>query len=173
METTNQRDSRYVCILLRVVVYKGMVIRQAAAPSRLQHAVLGVQILMRRWRLHCMCTGNIRDNVSDPKPPDFDSMPDGHISVLPADIHQPGTWMMFWSSWESWRTSCNSPLPECHASKVPEPDTAVTGPVADYDNGGRWLNSVFRLDQSNLVGFFHAEVGALLCQAVASWPLLH
>ncbi len=87
--------------------------------------------------------------------PRYQFMPDGHIAVLPDGL---GQWMMFWAGDNSYRTIGNNPYPENHT--LLSPNNSVIGGHLDYDswkNGGEWLYSVHRLNNTHLIGFIHAE----------------
>ena len=90
-------------------------------------------------------------------------MPDAHMNTLPTlpDGPNPGQWMLFWPSSESSRTIAHSPFPEVQVKSRPDPEGGVCRCCDDYDQGGRWLNQVCRLDRNTLIGFFHAEVRPL------------
>ncbi|MBF0442798.1 MAG: hypothetical protein HQK54_12910 [Oligoflexales bacterium] len=74
--------------------------------------------------------------------------------------------MMFWSEFENYRSVGNTPFPE---DQRLTPAKAVSGgrykdiyPTdtwnkANFDNGGSWLMSVFRLSGDRLIGFVHCE----------------
>lgn len=90
----------------------------------------------------------------NPNVPVYQWFPDGHISVLQEDSDN---WMMFWAEFESYRSVGAAPYPENQI--ILSPNTKVFGGRggSGWDNGGSWLNSVFRLSGENLVGFYHAE----------------
>ena len=91
---------------------------------------------------------------NNPDVPIYQWFPDGHISVVKDG---PDNWMMFWAEFESYRSIGSSPYPEAQITL--SPNTKVFGERggSSWDNGGSWLNSVFRLSGEDVVGFYHAE----------------
>jgi len=91
---------------------------------------------------------------NNPGVPIYRWFPDGHIAVLQDGADQ---WIMFWAEFESYRSLGDAPFPE--AQTVLSPATKVFGGRGGdgWDNGGSWLNSVFRLSGDHLIGFYHAE----------------
>lgn len=86
--------------------------------------------------------------------PHFFYYPDGHISVVPDG----NEYIMFWAEFESHRSIGTSPFVEDQT--MLQPSNAVFGKRGNfntYDNGGSWLMSVFREQNDNFIGFFHAE----------------
>jgi hypothetical protein len=76
-------------------------------------------------------------------------------------------YIMFWSGFKNYRT-VGGPTPYPEDQKLLDPQTSIFGGMIDdvdsYNNGGMWLNSVFRksdiFNTSNtnrLIGFYHAE----------------
>ncbi len=85
--------------------------------------------------------------------------PDGHISVIhDARADSGSRYIMFWSEFENYRSVGPTPFPEDQIRL--EPENAVFGKRGNWDgfnNGGSWLNSVFRQSDTDLIGFYHAE----------------
>ena len=80
--------------------------------------------------------------------------PDGHITVLPDDKG----YIMFWSEFESYRSTGTSPFVEDQT--MLDPANSVFGRRGNFnswDNGGSWLMSVFRKSGNDFIGFYHAE----------------
>lgn len=89
--------------------------------------------------------------------PIYPWFPDGHITVLPL-VGGGGAWMMFWAEFENYRTIGMSQYPEDHLTMRPdEPILGVRSDEDRWDNGGSWLMSVHRLNNRELIGFYHAE----------------
>jgi hypothetical protein len=76
-------------------------------------------------------------------------------------------YIMFWSGYRSFR-SVGGPTPYPEDQRVLDPQNSVFGGSIDnadrYNNGGMWMNSVFRKSDINnntntnrLIGFYHAE----------------
>lgn len=86
--------------------------------------------------------------------PSYPIFPDGHIAVLWNGADQ---WLMFWAEFESYRTTGDGPYPENQTALSPATKVFGQRGGSGWDNGGSWLNSVFRLSGDNLVGFYHAE----------------
>ena len=113
-----------------------------------------------------ICLSAVADTLEDilehPTLPVFNITPDARISVLPnlqaAADQQNISWMSFWSSARSYRTLGDSPFPEDQLQNEPNPMGPVSMPITSWDDNGRYLNSVFRLNETTLVSFFHAEV---------------
>lgn len=81
--------------------------------------------------------------------------PDGHIAVLPEDD---GQWVMYWSEAFNYRTIGPTQFPEDQHTL--DPGDMIFGDRGNwegYDNGGKWLMSVFRMSGDSLIGFYHAE----------------
>lgn len=88
--------------------------------------------------------------------PIFPWFPDGHIAVLAEPGDDKHT--MYWSGHENYRTAGDFPFPEFHYTRSPE--KSIFGGrrgIESWDNGGSWLMSIFRQEDNNLVGFYHAE----------------
>lgn len=88
--------------------------------------------------------------------PVFPWFPDGHISVL-AEPDQ-DEYVMYWSEFENYRTHGEFPYPEYQHTLSPgEPVFGGVLGIESWDNGGSWLMSVYRQDNDNHLGFYHAE----------------
>lgn len=79
---------------------------------------------------------------------DYRFCPDGHISFL-RDGDQ---FQMYWAGSTTYRTRGLSVMTMTDAQPVLQP-----GSRGSFENGGAWLNSVFRLAGNKLIGFYHAE----------------
>lgn len=91
--------------------------------------------------------------------PNYQWIPDGHISVLPDGK---GQYMMYWSEFENARTTGDSPFPEDQRNLEPgEPvfggRAGNAGPSNGINDGGSWLMSVHRHNGDTLIGFYHGE----------------
>lgn len=86
--------------------------------------------------------------------PIYPWFPDGHISVLQDKTNG---WIMFWAEFESYRSIGSQPYPEDQTKLVPNRKVFGERGGEGWDNGGSWLNSVFRLSDTHLIGFYHAE----------------
>jgi hypothetical protein len=69
--------------------------------------------------------------------------------------HAVGPWTVYWPTGTTSAAISSSPFPGPNES-VPSPHALIPS-SASWDNGGAWVNSVFRLGDGNLVAFFHAE----------------
>lgn len=85
---------------------------------------------------------------AQPGVPIYEFCPDGHISLLPdADRLQ-----MYWAGSTSYRTLGVS------LDKMKSPRAVLSpGRSGEFDNGGAWLFAVFRQNEHQLLGFYHAE----------------
>lgn len=92
--------------------------------------------------------------------PYYKWIPDGHLSVLPDGQ---GNYMMYWSEFSNSRTTGSTQYPEDQQNLNPvEPvfggRVGNSGPSNGYNDGGSWLMSVFRYNESDtLIGFYHGE----------------
>ena len=80
--------------------------------------------------------------------------PDGHVSFL-ADNGTNNVCQMYWAGGSSYRSLGTNVVIQSL-----NPGAALIGPgtsSSDFDNGGAWLMSVFRISTNELVGFYHAE----------------
>jgi len=87
--------------------------------------------------------------VKNPGVPIYPWYPDGHISFLQdGDHHQ-----MYWVGDITYRTLGQDVI------SMQKPVIAVLGKgeKGSFDNGGAWLMSVFRKNENELIGFYHAE----------------
>jgi hypothetical protein len=91
--------------------------------------------------------------------PDYNYIPDGHLSVLP---DSDGQYKMYWSEYRNSRTTGNTQFPE--SQRTLQPDTSIfggrmgnEGPSNGVNDGGSWLMSVHRHSGDTLVGFYHGE----------------
>ena len=88
--------------------------------------------------------------------PIYPWFPDGHIAVLAEPDN--ANYSMYWSGHESYRTFGDYPFPEFqHTLSPEEPVFGGRLDIERWDNGGSWLMSIFRQEEDNLVGFYHAE----------------
>jgi hypothetical protein len=91
--------------------------------------------------------------------PTYPWFPDGHITIVKDDNADPNSrYIMFWSEWENYRSVGPTPFPEDQLRL--DPKTPIFGGRGDwegYNNGGSWLNSVYRQPDNRLIGFYHAE----------------
>ena len=87
-------------------------------------------------------------------------IPDGHISVLP---DEEGQYVMYWPEFSNSRTTGESQFPEDQRTLDPVDYVfggrmGNEGPSNGYNDGGSWLMSVFRHNESDtLIGFYHGE----------------
>lgn len=86
--------------------------------------------------------------MPDPGMPGYSYCPDGHISFL-RDGDQ---FQMYWAGSTTYRTRGHSLFTMGEAQPVLQP-----GLRGSFENGGAWLNSVFRVAGQKLIGFYHAE----------------
>lgn len=91
---------------------------------------------------------------NNPNVPIYQWFPDGHISIIQDG---PNSWIMFWAEFESYRSVGDGPYPENQTILVPSNPVFGQRGGSSWNNGGSWLNSVFRQSGNNLIGFFHAE----------------
>jgi hypothetical protein len=91
--------------------------------------------------------------------PDYNYIPDGHLSVLPDSN---GQYVMYWSEYRNSRTTGDTQFPE--SQKTLQPDTTIfggrmgnEGPSNGVNDGGSWLMSVHRHNGDTLIGFYHGE----------------
>jgi hypothetical protein len=91
--------------------------------------------------------------------------PNDSLDVIPAGNYDStslfdatsatGPWMVFWPTGTTSMAFSSTPFPG------PNETTNDNGPVIPssftWDNGGGWVNSVYRLGPNTLVAFFHAE----------------
>ena len=84
----------------------------------------------------------------DPGLPGYRFCPDGHISFL----RDGDRFQMYWPGSTTYRTRGRSVMAMATAQPVLE-----AGLPGSFENGGAWLNSVFRRSGNKLVGFYHAE----------------
>ena len=89
-----------------------------------------------------------------PNVPIYPWFPDGHISIL---RDGPDRWIMFWAGGESYRSIGDSPYPEDQTLLSPSIKVFGGRGGTGWDNGGSWLNSVFRQSGNTLISFYHAE----------------
>ncbi|MBN2001158.1 hypothetical protein JW935_26685 [candidate division KSB1 bacterium] len=91
--------------------------------------------------------------------PIYPWFPDGHIAIVNDPNADAGyRYIMFWSEFKNYRSVGPTPFPEDQL--LLDPKTPVFGERGDwqgYNNGGSWLNSVFRQSETQLIGFYHAE----------------
>lgn len=83
-----------------------------------------------------------------PHVPIYEFCPDGHISLV-KDGEQ---LQMYWPGGTSYRTVGNSIDAMTDPRAVLKP-----GPKGDFDHGGAWLFTVYRIGGDELLGFYHAE----------------
>ena len=87
----------------------------------------------------------------------LDVIPAGtvRLHLAPDATSATGPWMVFWPTGTSSVAVSSTPFPG------PNEITNGNGPLIPssftWDNGGGWVNSVFRLGGNRLVAFFHAE----------------
>lgn len=91
--------------------------------------------------------------------------PNDSLDVIPAGAYDStslqdassatGPWMVFWPTGTSSIAASASPFPGPNESTTS--NGALIPPNFTWDNGGAWVNSVFRLGPDKLVAFFHAE----------------
>ena len=108
-------------------------------------------IVYGQWQVELSAAEDVANPVNYPH---FAYYPDGHISVLPDG----NEYIMFWAEFESHRSVGSTQFVE--DQNTLEPNTAVFGGRGNfdtYDNGGSWLMSVFREQNDDFIGFFHAE----------------
>ncbi len=118
---------------------------------RLQGLAL-MGFVLSSWQLvfgQCLTVGS-STVLPDPGVPIYPGFPDGHITFLKMNDQ---TLVQIWAGYESYITSGPSAFQQdsvwgCKLSK---------GEVSDFDNGGAWLYSVFKIDSNTWVGFYHAE----------------
>ncbi|KAK9799398.1 hypothetical protein WJX73_002088 [Symbiochloris irregularis] len=113
------------------------------------------------WNITLTSRDTLQNLVPDPLLPVFNLTPDARIPVLP-NIEAPEedkniSWIAFWSSASSYRTMAGSPFAEAQLKTEPDPMGPVEMPIQAWDDHGRYLNSVFRLNETTMVSFFHAE----------------
>jgi hypothetical protein len=100
--------------------------------------------------------------------------PDCFLPVIPKSTRR--GWIQFWSESSNYRTT-SSTGPFFENAQVLDPFNMVFGGAYSgkgYDNGGKWLMSVFRhpvKGGANLVGFYHAQdnFGDPLTGSAAAW----
>ena len=108
-------------------------------------------IVYGQWQVELSDAEDVANPVNYPL---FAWYPDGHISVLPDG----NDYIMFWAEFESHRSMGSTQFVEDQIAL--QPSNAVFGGRGNYDsydNGGSWLMSVFREQNSDFIGFFHAE----------------
>ncbi|HEY5689324.1 MAG TPA: T9SS type A sorting domain-containing protein [Yeosuana sp.] len=104
-----------------------------------------------QWQVELSAAEDVANPVNYPH---FAYYPDGHISVLPDG----NEYIMFWAEFESHRSVGSTQFVEDQIAL--QPNNAVFGTRGNfdtYDNGGSWLMSVFREQNDDFIGFFHAE----------------
>jgi len=91
--------------------------------------------------------------------PTYRWFPDGHIAIVKdQNADSMSQYIMFWSEFENYRSVGPTPYPE--DQQLLQPTTSIFGGRGNWDgynNGGSWLNSVFRKSDNTLIGFYHAE----------------
>ena len=113
--------------------------------------IIATTSLYSQWQVHLSDAADVANPVNYPL---FEWYPDGHISVLPDGDE----FIMFWAEYESHRSVGSSQFVEDQQALIPT--FAVFGGRGNYDtydNGGAWMMSVFRQQDDNFIGFFHAE----------------
>lgn len=108
-------------------------------------------ILYGQWQVELSDAVDVANPVNYPH---FAYYPDGHISVLPDGSE----YIMFWAEFESHRSVGTTQFVEDQTAL--QPGNAVFGRRGNfntYDNGGSWLMSVFRRQNDDFIGFYHAE----------------
>lgn len=100
-----------------------------------------------------------KKNITITHIPDYNYIPDGHISVLPDGN---GQYMMFWSEYKNYRTVGGTQFPD--SQKILAPTESIFGGRESNDgssngvnDGGSWLMSVHRYKGDTLIGFYHGE----------------
>jgi len=93
--------------------------------------------------------------------PEYNWMPDGHISSMFYNDSGAEEWVVFYPNSKSYRGSGESPLPELQEALVPRHEV-LGGKIEEdvYNNGGEWLDAVHTTGvwpQQTLTGFVHAE----------------
>ncbi|MFH6768820.1 T9SS type A sorting domain-containing protein [Gaetbulibacter aquiaggeris] len=104
-----------------------------------------------QWQVELTAAEDVANPVNYPH---IAYYPDGHISVLPDG----NEYIMFWAEFESHRSVGSTQFVEDQIAL--QPNNAVFGRRGNfdtYDNGGSWLMSVFREQNNDFIGFFHAE----------------
>ena len=104
-----------------------------------------------QWQVELSAAEDVANPVNYPH---FAYYPDGHISVIPDG----NEYIMFWAEFESHRSVGSTQFVE--DQNMLQPSNAVFGSRGNfdtYDNGGSWLMSVFREQNDDFIGFFHAE----------------
>ena len=89
-------------------------------------------------------------SVANPGITNFQYMPDGHFAIL----QEGATCLLFWPIGHTSRSVGCDP-----GSSTVSPASPVlsAGSPGEFDNGGIWLYSVHRLQNGDLLGFYHAE----------------
>ena len=88
--------------------------------------------------------------IPNPGVPIYPGFPDGHISYKSLGANQ---YFHVWAGYDSYITSGSDVL---HQDSI-WGCVLTKGLPGSYDNGGAWLYSVFNLDSSHWIGFYHAE----------------
>ncbi|KAI9009198.1 hypothetical protein DFJ74DRAFT_687337 [Hyaloraphidium curvatum] len=146
------------------------------APVTMQAPPRPTRAPSRSWRIALGPFRIVPNNVDRQYSNFYHVTPDCFAPVLPRVA---GGWMQFWSESSNYRTvATKSPFFEDAA--LLQPTKMVFGGAYNrpgYDNGGKWLMSVFRHPTkggTNLIGFYHAQdnYGDPLNGGAAAWKTI-
>jgi hypothetical protein len=152
LRPASRRDDVRVGLVTLLLVALGLLVPQyaeAVTPSPTVTATIGTPSVVA-----------VPSTVLNPK-----HQPNDALDVIPAGSYDStslqdatsatGPWMVFWPTGTSSVAVSSTPFPG------PNEITNDNGPLIPsnftWDNGGGWVNSVFRVGSNTLVAFFHAE----------------
>ncbi len=153
---------RYAAIIGGVTVVLGLLIADApalAAPSGTPSIIVSVGPASVVAKPTAVLNPRFQPNDTlDVVPQSGGPLASSNVSAaayVSAALSSTGPWATYWPEGQTSLAVGSSPYPgpnELVASQQPVIPTSFA-----WDNGGAWVNSVFRLGNGNLVAFFHAE----------------